>query len=258
MEAKVFDAYSQYYDLLYQDKDYSAETNYVHTLIKSFSQNAGSVLELGSGTGLHACLLAQLGYEVIGIDQSKTMLIKAEERKSGLQKSLADKISFFEGDIRSYQNSKKVDVVISLFHVMSYMETDSDLIRAIQTAKNHLKKNGLFIFDCWHGPGVLHDQPISRVKNFENEYISVKRKSTPEIFSKKNLVNVNFEINIQNKKNKEELNLHETHKMRYLFTEELNKLLENNGLQLIHSEEWITKKALSETSWNACYVCRIN
>ena len=62
METKVFDAYSNYYDLLYQDKDYVAETEYINSLISSYSKNAESILELGSGTGIHAGLLANIGY----------------------------------------------------------------------------------------------------------------------------------------------------------------------------------------------------
>jgi len=256
MSSKVFDSYSEYYDLLYRDKDYDAETNYVDSLIKSFHNNAISVLELGSGTGLHASLLAQLGYNVVGIDQSKTMLNKAEARKKYLQKSIADNLSFHQGDIRSYKSDEKFDVAISLFHVMSYMETNADLINAIKTANNHLKKDGLFIFDCWHGPAVLHDKPISRTKNFENENISVVRKSTPELFPEKNIVNVNFDITIKNKISKEEITLQETHKMRYLFTEKLNDLLTENGLEIIYTEEWMTKQPLSQNTWNACYICK--
>jgi SAM-dependent methyltransferase len=256
MSTKVFDTYSEYYDLLYRDKDYDAETNYVHALINTFHKEANSVLELGSGTGLHACLLAQLGYQVTGIDQSHTMLAKARARKNSLQKSIADKLSFQEGDVRTYKSSEKFDAVISLFHVMSYMETDADLTAAIHTAKEHLKKDGLFIFDCWHGPAVLHDKPVSRTKNFENENISVTRISTPELFPERNVVNVHFDISIKNKQTKEESVLYETHKMRYLFTEELTVLLNKTGLAIVCAEEWMTKQPLSDASWNACYICK--
>ena len=55
----VFDAYAAYYDLLYKDKDYAGETEYVHRLIQRFNPGAKSILELGSGTGKHARLLAE-------------------------------------------------------------------------------------------------------------------------------------------------------------------------------------------------------
>ena len=186
------------------------------------------------------------------------MLGKAGERKKNLRKSIAERLSFYEGDIRSFVGDKKFDVVISLFHVMSYMETDADLIKAIQTATGNLKKNGLFIFDCWHGPAVLNDKPISRVKKIENKTILVNRKSIPEMLPDKNIVKVNFDILIKNKKTNKETILHETHKMRYLFTEELKSMLEKNNLNIIHTEEWLTRKPLSKNSWNACYVCRVD
>ncbi|HEX7413947.1 MAG TPA: class I SAM-dependent methyltransferase [Bacteroidia bacterium] len=256
MNSKVFDAYSSYYDLLYQDKNYEEETRYVHSLIKSFSRKAISILELGCGTGIHASMLSQMGFEVHGIDQSKTMLAKAAERKISLQPDIAARISFEEGDIRSYKSNEKFDVVIALFHVMSYMETDNDLANAIETAIKHLKKGSLFIFDCWHGPAVLHDKPVERIKDIANNYISVKRKATPELFPKRNIVEVNYEIIIQNKKTKEKTTLHETHKMRYLFTDEIKKLIEANGAKLINAEEWMSKNPLSEKTWNACYMAK--
>jgi ubiquinone/menaquinone biosynthesis C-methylase UbiE len=50
----VFADYAHYYDLLYRDKDYAAEAEYVVGLIRKFHPSARSILELGSGTGIHA------------------------------------------------------------------------------------------------------------------------------------------------------------------------------------------------------------
>src|ERR1700757_3513991 len=99
---EVFDAYSQYYDLLYKDKNYKKETNYVHSLIKSYAANTKKILELGSGTGIHACEFARLGYDMLGVDRSKTMLNMANKRKSELETSISSKLNFAEGDIRTF------------------------------------------------------------------------------------------------------------------------------------------------------------
>ncbi len=73
---KVFENYSQYYDLLYQDKDYIAESEFIHSLIQKFANNAKTVLDLGCGTGRHDILLSQQGYDVTGvaIEQVKTFI----------------------------------------------------------------------------------------------------------------------------------------------------------------------------------------
>ena len=71
MDKKVFETYSQYYDLLYKDKDYKAETDYIISLIKEYHSNTDTILELGCGTGMHASILAENGYKVEGIDLSQ-------------------------------------------------------------------------------------------------------------------------------------------------------------------------------------------
>lgn len=256
MGQKVFEAYSLYYDLLYKDKDYTSEINYVQSLIKQFSPDTTNVLELGCGTGIHASKLAEKGYTVVGIDKSETMLQRALKLQSELPASVSKNVSFLEGDIRTYESTSKFDAIISLFHVMSYMSSEEDLNKAVQTVKKHLKLKGIFIFDCWYGPAVLFDKPVSRTKFFENDIVSVKRISVPEMDPDKHIVDVNFEISIHDKLENKDATLHETHRMRYLFTDEIHRLMEINELKIIHFEEWLTGAPLSENSWNACYVCR--
>ena len=66
----VFDAYTHYYDLLYQDKNYEAEVDYINNLLTRHGIAGRDVLEFGSGTGRHGRLLADKGYRVTGIERS--------------------------------------------------------------------------------------------------------------------------------------------------------------------------------------------
>lgn len=68
------DLYSKYYDLLYRDKNYQEETEYIHRLIQKYQTYAKEILELGCGTGRHAELLSEKGYLLYGIDRSKEMV----------------------------------------------------------------------------------------------------------------------------------------------------------------------------------------
>lgn len=253
---KVFDAYSAYYDLLYGTKDYSAEVDYVAQLMSRYKTHYSQVLELGCGTGLHASLLAKKVISVHGVDQSETMLAGASERKKNLPADVASRLTFTKGDIRAFRTDARFDVVISLFHVMSYMNSDEDLVFAFHTAAKHLAAGGIFIFDCWHGPGVLHDKPASRTKKFENEKISVTRISYPDMLAGKNIVNVRFDISIKDMASGSTSKLEEIHDMRYLFPEEIIALAKQTHFEMICAEEWLTGSPLSEESWNACYVCR--
>ena len=50
MSDTVFNAYSRYYDLLYRDKDYVAEAEYIADLLEQFGVSGKRLLEFGSGS----------------------------------------------------------------------------------------------------------------------------------------------------------------------------------------------------------------
>lgn len=258
MEKKVFENYSQYYDLLNENKNYSEETAYIISIIKLNSKNSKSILELGCGTGGHAEEFAKKSYSIHGIDLSDAMLLKAKSRQEKLSKPISEKISFSKGDIKKFTLNHKFDVVVSLFHVISYILTVSDLESVIKTAKKHLNTNGLFIFDCWHAPAVIHDKPVSRIKVAENNLISVKRTSFPTLLEHEKRVDIRFDIEIHDKKTDKTTFISEKHEMRYWYTEELKEAFNNYGFELIHKEEWLTRKPLSQNSWYASYVFKNN
>lgn len=235
----TFGKYANYYDLLYQDKDYEGEAGFVDGKIKRFAPGAKSILDLGCGTGNHDLLLCEKGYFVTGVDCSQVNIEKAQAKQLA-NKTDASNLRFIKDDIRTVRLDKKYDVVMSLFHVMSYQTCDDDLKAALITAKSHLNKGGLFVFDCWYGPAVLSDRPALRVKNAENDDIRVVRIAKPEMFPNENLVHVNYQVLIIDKETRKVSELHETHCMRYLFKPEIDLMLHDTGFKLLHWGEWIS------------------
>ena len=57
--AEPFIEYGAYYDLLYRDKDYAAEADYVAGALRHDGASVTELLEFGSGTGRHAVQVAQ-------------------------------------------------------------------------------------------------------------------------------------------------------------------------------------------------------
>ena len=253
----VFGNYSQYYDLLYRDKDYIGEAQFIHQLIQNHAPNPQSILELGCGTGNHAMLLAKEGYSIHGIDLSEEMLQQARDRLSNLPPDLASHLTFSSGDIRQVRLNQKFDVILSLFHVISYQTTNEDLQSAIATVKEHLKPGGIFIFDCWYGPAVLSESPAVRVKRLENEEIQITRIAEPLIYPNDNLVDVNYQVFIRDKNSGAFDEIQETHRMRYLFQPEINLLLNNLGFTVVNFKEWITGNTPSFKTWGIYFVAQL-
>lgn len=252
----VFAEYASYYNLLYQNKDYDGEVEFVSQMLQKYAPGTQALLELGCGTGRHAQSFAQRGYTVAGIDISADMLLLAQQRIAQLPSSVASKLSFSFGDLRNIRLNRQFDAVISLFHVYSYQTTNADLLSAFETAKTHLKPDGVLLFDFWYGPAVLNEKPSVRIKRLESEEIAVVRIAEPELKANDNMVEVRYTVFITDKATGAVKQIWETHRMRYLFLPEIELLLSQVGLQLVTAGEWMTPKPASANSWGVYVVAR--
>jgi SAM-dependent methyltransferase len=256
----VFGAYSRYYNLLYKDKDYTGEAEYVNSLIRKQHPLAKSILDLGCGTGRHDLLLAGMGYEVTGVDLSEEMLTVARAQQASLNSQYSTlnpsrpSLNFVHDDIRTVRLARTFDVVISLFHVMSYQVTNADLQAAFATARALLEPGGIFIFDCWYGPAVLTDRPAVRVKRLEDEAIAVTRIAEPVMRPNENLVDVNYRILIRDKASGKVEELRETHTMRYLFAPEIELLCNVSGMQMEQFCEFMGDRSPGFDTWTTVFI----
>lgn len=250
---EAFGAYSRYYNLFYKDKDYPGEARYVGSLIEKYLPEAKSILDLGCGTGRHDLLLNQMGFEVTGVDMSQEMLAVANSHLAALDPEPSS-LDFRHGDIRTIRLDRSFDVVVSLFHVISYQPGNDDLAAAFATARAHLKPGGIFIFDCWYGPAVLTDRPVVRIKRLEDEEIAVTRLVEPVMLANENLVELKYHVFIRSKESAAVDEVKESHLMRYLFRPELELLLRDSGLSLIDACEWMTGRQPGYDTWGVCFV----
>ena len=246
----TFDLYSEYYDLLYRDKDYRGEAEYVLSLIRQFHKGGGnSFLDLGCGTGRHAALFKDAGYDVTGVDMSDTMLKTARKNRPD--------IPFVVGDARQVELNTKFDIVTSLFHVASYQTGNEDFSNYLESIRAHLLPRGLFIFDYWHGPGVLTDLPERREKRLEDANLKVIRAATPTLYPSENVVNVHYRVLVEKPGDDKVHEITEDHRMRYFFTPEIEYFLGRHGMRLMHSFEWMTTKTPDLHSWTACSIATL-
>ncbi|MBU2896878.1 class I SAM-dependent DNA methyltransferase [Vibrio hepatarius] len=244
--------YSKFYDLMYEDKSYLSEVEYVVSLLPTDARKK-SLLDIGCGTGKHAEIFFDKGFSVHGIDLSSEMLDLARERNKSKS---SDDISFSLGNSRTFSIDKKFDVIVSLFHVMSYQNDNTALAETLNQIKNHLNPGGYFIFDFWYGPAVLSDLPATRVKRLSNQDIKVTRLAEPELKVASNIVEVNYEIHIDDLLSGDKVVKKETHSMRYFFDPELELILSQLGFEVIDKYEWLTNEEPKLSSWNVVWVVK--
>lgn len=244
-----FKLYSQYYDLLYKDKDYVSEAEYVIKLAQKHKTNCTKFLELGCGTGNHAAILCKKGFEVVGLERSAEMVNLA------LQKNITN-FKPSVADITNFSLNEKFDVALSLFHVISYLTTNDELLKCLNTVNEHLNENGVFIFDVWYSPAVYIQKPETRVKRISNNNIAVTRIAESTMHYQKNVVDVNYSIFIQDKETTKSEIHQELHPMRHFSIPEIELLALQTNFKLIHTEEFGTGNSPNENTWGVCFVLR--
>jgi len=249
---KVFDNYANYYDLLYRDKDYRGETDYICGLLEKFAPGAKSILDLGCGTGRHAVSLAKRGFDVFGVDFSTKMIVKAKERKTQLSSQVSQNVNFEVADICKLNIGKNFDVIVSLFHVLSYQTTDEDLLAMFEVVTEHLEHKGIFIFDFWYGPAVMAEKPEVREKNLIDQAIEIRRVARPKMLENNNCVEVNYNMTIHDKSTGNIEEFTECHRVRYLFLTEIEEFLRLAGMNLIFSYGWMSEEKPGTNTWSGC------
>jgi SAM-dependent methyltransferase len=246
-----FAKYSAVYDLLYRDKDYASEADYVARTLRAMVPQARGLLELGSGTGRHGRLLANRDFIVHGIERSPYMVKLANAASSPEQG--CGRFTCEVGDIRAIALGRGFDAVIALFHVISYQTTDDDLHATFAGAARHLEPGGIFLFDVWHGPAVLTQRPERRVKRVADERIDVVRTARAELDIAQKTVKVVYDMEYRDRRSGKVTSFSENHVMRYLFPHDIESLAKQSGMEIVNSEEFMTGLPPSPSTWSVFY-----
>jgi hypothetical protein len=143
-----------------------------------------------------------------------------------------------------------------LFHVVSYLNTNEQLLNCFTSINKQLKQNGIFIFDVWFTPAVYFLKPETRVKKIQNKEISVTRIAQSTIDYQSSIVNVNYSIFVEDLDTKEFFKFEETHNMRHFTINEIQLIANFTGFEIVKTEEFLTEKSPSNETWGCMYVIR--
>ena len=80
--AEAYEEFARVYDLFQDNVDYRSWAAYLtEHLVEEEGLRKGLVLDLGCGTGTMTELLAEAGYDMIGVDNAEEMLQGGQKRK---------------------------------------------------------------------------------------------------------------------------------------------------------------------------------
>jgi SAM-dependent methyltransferase len=248
----AFEQYAPWYDLLYEDKDYAAETVFVGDQLRRNGAKSGTLLDLGCGTGVHAVEFARRGWRVTGVDLSADMVSRAEARLS--RDELA--VRFRQGDACQAGPERDFDAVVSLFHVASYQTSRTKLESLFATAHAALKPGGILLFDYWYGGAVLSQGVETRVKVFERAPLRVTRIAQSDHDEATAVVQVNYTLFCEDMTLSTIKRVDEIHRLRYWFPFEIEAALSATGFDPIGHYAWLSTEPPNSKTWAAYSMAR--
>ncbi len=134
---------------------------------------SGPVLELACGTGRLTIPIAQSGVEIVGLDQSASMLAhaRAKAERAGVS------ITWIEADCRQFELGRRFALIFMAFNSMQHVHDSASLQALFGNVKKHLADGGRFILDVFNPSiAILNRDPGKRFR--EREYDDPDGKGT--------------------------------------------------------------------------------
>ena len=171
--------FAKVYDLFMDNVPYDKWVEQIKDILYKENIKDGLICDLGCGTGAITERLANLGYDMIGIDNSYDMLDVAMEKKY----ASGNDILYLCQDMREFELYGTVRAIISRCDSLNYIRELSELKEVFAWVNNYLDPDGLFIFDMnteYKYQNILGDNTFAEVREqasfiWENTYDIDKR-----------------------------------------------------------------------------------
>lgn len=231
---EAYTGFAAVYDTFMDNIPYEEWCAYLAGLLKEYGVADGLVLDLGCGTGSLTELLADRGYDMIGVDYSEEMLELALEKKV----ESGNDILYLCQDMREFELYGTVSAVVSICDCMNYITEPEDLVTVFQLVNNYLDPKGIFIFDLnteYKYRDVMGDTTIAEDREdssfiWDNQY-------EPE--EKINIYDLSIFVRESGDRYRK---YHETHYQRAYSLDEVKTALEEAGMEFVTAYDAFTKE----------------
>ena len=194
-------------------------------------------------------ILAEAGYDMIGVDNSEDMLEIAMEKK---EKSGHD-ILYLLQDMREFELYGTVKAVVSICDSVNYITEEEELLEVFRLVNNYLDPKGIFIFDFnteYKYREILGDSTIAENREecsfiWENYYYEEERINE-------------YELSLFIREEDSDLyrKYEETHFQKAYDLPVIQRLIEESGLEYIAAYDAFSHNAPTEESERIYIIAR--
>ena len=136
----AYTSFAQVYDLFMDNVPYDEWCDYLEEQLHKEGIRDGLLLDLGCGTGKMTRIMAQKGYDMIGVDNSMDMLDIARDNSG-------DNILYLLQDMQEFELYGTVRAVYCACDSLNYITSEEEILSVFQLVNNYLDPKGVFLFD---------------------------------------------------------------------------------------------------------------
>lgn len=242
----AFEITAGFYDRI-NGEQYNPYASFLESCFGSFSKiNVKEVLDLGCGTGGITRLLAQKGFDMVGVDISSEMLSVAQNTTNK-----ENNILYLCQDMRAFELYGTVQAAYSSFDCFNYLQSVAELDGVLALLRNYIELGGLLVFDV---NTLFRYTQVFAENNFVYEFGDDMLIWQNEFsISKKTC---NFYLTLFKEKDGRYSRMDEQQKQRFFSLKTITKLLEKNRFSVAELYGSTIFTPLEETSEKAYFVAR--
>jgi len=194
------------------------------------------ILELGCGTGRILLPIAELGYEITGLDLRENRIRLCEDGiiRRGIKNSRA-----VVGDMKSFSFEKSFNLITTPFRGFQHLLNPRDQLKSLRCMYHHLISGGHVIIDIFN-PSI----PFLADKDREKEFVVSTHltKDGKKVTQKERVAGVDFFLQrieaeeiyyIEDNKTGETKRIVNRYSVRYTFKDELAHLMVLAGFEIV-------------------------
>jgi SAM-dependent methyltransferase len=137
---------AKYYDLIYSQKDYQAEVDFILEVARKHKLKQHALLDVGCGTGSHLNLLSRHFPVLYGIDLNPEILDVAKKK---LQKNVPT-AKFLCAGMADFKLDSKFNLITCLYSVFNYNLDTKSATRTLKNFRKHLEPGGIAIIALYN------------------------------------------------------------------------------------------------------------